>query len=282
MLESRQVTMPVGPEAQVAGIHVVAVGRNRCNSTFRFRQVADAHVLHVILEGSGEMTVNGVSRTLGRGSLFVFHPGDIAFYETAPAAPWRYVFAVLAGPGTAEAFRLAGLGTESARLYTGAFDVLLEPILAQYEQAGQWEPPHAWQAVSVAWQVLGAVADALGLHRPPDAADRMRQARTIIERECVNGLTVASLAAALQMDRTTLFRQFKEAFGVSPKNYLDDQRLRSALALLRHTDSSIKETAYACGWPSARDFCRAFRLRFQQTPSQWRVDCRDCMAGERE
>ena len=132
----------------------------------------------------------------------------------------------------------------------------------------------AAQAVSVAWQALGAVADALGLQRPPDTADRMRQARTIIERECVNGLTVASLVAALQMDRTTLFRQFKEAFGVSPKSYLDDQRLRSALALLRHTDSSIKETAYACGWPSARDFCRAFRLRFQQTPSQWRADCR--------
>lgn len=271
LFESRLISMPPGPEAVLAGIHVTAIGRHRCTGRFRYRQLATCHVVHVILEGSGEMTVNGTTQCMNPGSMFVFHPDDHAFYATDPHRPWFYAFAVFEGVNTAAAFREALIGPADPRLFSGGFHALLAPILERYELAGLRHPPYTWQAPATAWQLLAAIAGERGQGGTPDPDDRIRHARNIIDREAVNGLTVASLATTLNVDRTTLYRRFTALFGISPKACIDDNRLRHAVDMLRGTECSIKEIAYACGWTSARDFSRAFRRRFGSSPAGWRT-----------
>ena len=54
-------------------------------------------------------------------------------------------------------------------------------------------------------------------------------------------------------------RSFKEAFGIPPHRYLLTRRVERAMALLRDTDQSITEIAFATGWESLGTFGRTFR-----------------------
>jgi transcriptional regulator GlxA family with amidase domain len=65
-------------------------------------------------------------------------------------------------------------------------------------------------------------------------------------------------------------RSFKEAFGIPPHRYLLTRRVERAKALLRDTDLTITEIAFAVGWNSLGTFTRTFRDITGQSPGQSR------------
>lgn len=68
-----------------------------------------------------------------------------------------------------------------------------------------------------------------------------------------------------------VYRAF-EAEGMSPADYIWAERLRAAAELLRTAPQApgfVGDVAFSLGFSSSAHFSRAFRNRFQQTPSQW-------------
>jgi AraC-like DNA-binding protein len=65
-------------------------------------------------------------------------------------------------------------------------------------------------------------------------------------------------------------RSFKQAFGTPPHRYLLTRRVERAKALLRDTDLTVTEIAFAAGWNSLGTFTRTFRDVTGQSPSQCR------------
>jgi DNA-binding response OmpR family regulator/two-component sensor histidine kinase len=83
-------------------------------------------------------------------------------------------------------------------------------------------------------------------------------------------LDVDRMADALAMSRATLYRKCDEAFTMSPKECLWTFRLRQAAHLLRETDGTVSEVAYACGFKTVPHFTRRFKEQFGRTPAACR------------
>ncbi len=90
------------------------------------------------------------------------------------------------------------------------------------------------------------------------------------ERMGDEDLDVDQMADALAMSRATLYRKCEEAFGVTPKECLWTFRLLQAGHLLRETDGTVSEVAYACGFKTVPHFTRRFKERFGTTPAAYR------------
>jgi signal transduction histidine kinase/ligand-binding sensor domain-containing protein/CheY-like chemotaxis protein len=82
---------------------------------------------------------------------------------------------------------------------------------------------------------------------------------------------VGELAKAVFQDRSHLFRRTKELLGETPSDLLRRVRLERASVLLLESEGSVAEVAYACGFNSVSHFCRAFRVAYDATPSEYRV-----------
>ncbi|HEY0242766.1 MAG TPA: helix-turn-helix transcriptional regulator, partial [Gemmatimonadaceae bacterium] len=103
--------------------------------------------------------------------------------------------------------------------------------------------------------------------------------RTFVERlkaAVENGLSdsdfgVGELARAVFQDRSHLFRRTKELLGETPSDLLRRVRLERASILLLESEGGVAEVAYACGFNSVSHFCRAFRVAYDATPSEYRV-----------
>jgi len=83
-------------------------------------------------------------------------------------------------------------------------------------------------------------------------------------------LDADTVAKGCGIPRDRLATLLKEGYGMAFKPFLNELRLTEAARLLRETDRSISEIAFAVGYNSHTHFTRVFRERYRTTPGEWR------------
>jgi len=96
-----------------------------------------------------------------------------------------------------------------------------------------------------------------------------RAARMIRERHREE-LSLADVAAAVELSRERLSRLFHESLGITFSEYLIQVRLASARQLLSGSDAPITEVAFESGFQSLSQFNRNFSKYEGQTPGGYR------------
>lgn len=85
-----------------------------------------------------------------------------------------------------------------------------------------------------------------------------------------NDANVGDMATAAATSRSGLQRKLKQAMGITPQDLLREARIKHACQLLRTTDKSVAEVAYACGFADPKYFSRSFKQSIGQTPSEYK------------
>jgi AraC-like DNA-binding protein len=87
-------------------------------------------------------------------------------------------------------------------------------------------------------------------------------------------LTVAAAARVATLSPFHFQRMFKQAFGRTPMQFLQDTRLEAARRLLAHTGDDITTICFAIGFESLGSFSWLFRKRFGASPRAYRENRR--------
>jgi transcriptional regulator GlxA family with amidase domain len=99
-----------------------------------------------------------------------------------------------------------------------------------------------------------------------------RVARTVevMHERCESHLSIAALAASVNLSPARLRELFNTHIGVSPMRYLHDLRMQKAEAMLRTTFLSIKQIALSSGAEHVSSFVHAFKKEHGMTPGEFR------------
>jgi AraC-like DNA-binding protein len=81
-------------------------------------------------------------------------------------------------------------------------------------------------------------------------------------------ITVAQLCKVAGMSKSQLYREFTTAFGISPKQFILNERITHARLLLQQEGISVKEACYASGFSDPNYFVRAFKKVVGVTPGK--------------
>lgn len=81
---------------------------------------------------------------------------------------------------------------------------------------------------------------------------------------------VADMAAAAGLSRAHFTREFRRAFGESPRQYLLTRRLERAATLLRTTDRTVTDICLLVGLTSLGSFTTSFTRIHGCTPTEYR------------
>jgi AraC-like DNA-binding protein len=99
--------------------------------------------------------------------------------------------------------------------------------------------------------------------------ERVAKALTRIHADIAHPWTVAELAEAAALSRSTFFDRFTRAVGVAPMEYLLAWRMRVAKELLRQDDLTVAEIAERVGYGSTSAFSVAFSRCVGAPPSRY-------------
>jgi transcriptional regulator GlxA family with amidase domain len=100
------------------------------------------------------------------------------------------------------------------------------------------------------------------------------QAQDWLREHYMEPVRIPQLAQQLGLSLRSLNRRFRQATGMSPGDYLQQQRLNSARELLRTSNLAVAEVAVAVGYTDSGYFCRLFREAMKQTPREYRQSVR--------
>jgi AraC-like DNA-binding protein/mannose-6-phosphate isomerase-like protein (cupin superfamily) len=259
-----------------------------------FRVLArDVAAFHVVLEGGGELEVDGAVERVVEGDVVVLAHGHEHAVRDGPGSEVELLDDLLAttppvdgrlrrnGPGPRTVILCGGFDFEGrsanpvlaalppvlhVRDGTGAVVRLVREELRR-PSAGSNAVVERLTDVLIVQAVRSALADrdAAALRDPVVAA-----AIRLLQERPDRRWTVADLGRQVALSRTALSGRFRAATGESPMRYLARVRLTRAAEELTAGDAALAEIARRCGYESETSLSRAFRRAFGVPPGRYR------------
>lgn len=81
--------------------------------------------------------------------------------------------------------------------------------------------------------------------------------------------SVNDMAKISNMSLTTFSKNFKQSFGISPKEWLDNKKFEKAKFLLEFSNKNITEICLEVGFNSPAWFISRYKKRYNKTPKQF-------------
>lgn len=84
-------------------------------------------------------------------------------------------------------------------------------------------------------------------------------------------ISIQDLSRIACMSESNFHRVFKNEMGISPVDFIINERIRLACSMLRDPSFKIKEVYHACGFNSMSYFSRVFKSRFRLSPKEYQL-----------
>lgn len=117
----------------------------------------------------------------------------------------------------------------------------------------------------------GAALDRMALLRRQEQAARLKPVFDRARAPSGGRLSLGVAATLCGMSKAVFGRVFKEASGMTLRNYLSQVRMARAVELLEESRAAIAEISLQLGFSDQSHFCRQFHRSFGCSPSHYRA-----------
>lgn len=100
--------------------------------------------------------------------------------------------------------------------------------------------------------------------------NRLAYAIKYVQENIHRNLTIKDLADKACMSEPNFFRCFKQQYGITPVEYINQQRIQLAMKLLYNTSYSVSDICFACGYNNLNYFQKVFKKAAGDTPANYR------------
>lgn len=252
------------------GIYLCESGWEVCNPGHScIALIRDFYLLHFVASGKGVFKAGGVSHELGAGQGFIIRPGEVTEYYADMEEPWEYCWFGINGDRAEEILGLAGISEgQSVMDFSGTS---LIHSVENIQNAVMTSQNPAITGTAMALLTLNEMIETMGGRKEKyPSKDYVRTAVSFIEYNYSRDISVAGLAEMVSVNRSHFYRIFNKDMGVSPQEYIISCRMRNAERLLRDSDMTISEIAFAVGYQDAVNFSRIFKRRYGVSPGEFR------------
>lgn len=256
-------------------LNVDHYGAEICDKNYSFGPtVRDNYVLHFIVDGKGSFKIDGTTTELKTGDMFILPKGKVTFYQADSKHPWTYLWVGFSG-SKAESI----LNKTQLLEHYFCHSTLNSKILDQLVKLTQFRDQKLddvteLQLIAELYKLLAFLMEELPSKSMSDSniliQNYIKQTKKIIHTQYSKTLKVSQIAKKLNLNRSYLYKIFKEETGYSIKDYLGQIRMEKSADLLTSTTFHISEIANAVGFPDALAFSKAFKKHFGQSPSNYR------------
>lgn len=264
-------------ESKFRDLYVCFCGYAQCEPLHSFGPAMRSnYLLHYIVDGKGTYR-NGEQRyELEAGEGFLIEPNTLVSYQADPEDPWSYLWIGFSGKRAGEYLEDLGLNSRLLTFRTQEGSRLKHLVLEMMSCSdGSVTSRYRQQSLLYAFfAVLSENAVDRGRSDPSKENFYMERAVTFIRNRYSSDIRVADIADYLCVDRSYLYKLFKNTLHMSPQEFLTEVRLLRAKELLSKTKLSVEQVALSCGYRDTLVFSKAFKRSTGTAPREYRRENR--------
>lgn len=232
--------------------------------------VRDLYSLHYVIAGKGYFVTNNEIHTLQAGESFLIYPHTEVYYYPHYQEPWEYIWIDFRGE---EVLRLLSMTNFSKQTPVSPFiSYNLEPLFHIVEDSGK----KIFETERYNAKLRLLLSYYMEYYPKPNVItkiDHVLLTKNYIEHNYWKStLTVMDIVDYSNIERTYLFRLFKEATGKSVLKYLTLYRIQRGCELLKSTKLSVKSIAYSVGYQDQLYFTKVFKKITSYSPTEYRMN----------
>jgi AraC-like DNA-binding protein len=228
----------------------------------------ETYAVGLTLWGAQSFHYRGGLRTSSAGQVMVIHPDEA--HDGHAGVDEGFAYRMLYIDPGAVGDALGGSAAPFVR------DVVSDdPALADLLREAFADFPRPLEPIA-ADAIIGRVAELLAARcdsavrprKPPIAHRAAERARDFLVAEAPRIVASQELEQVSGLDRFTLARHFRAAYGTSPHRFQVGRRLARAQSLIAR-GTALSEVAAATGFADQSHLTRHFAARFGLTPGRW-------------
>lgn len=226
-----------------------------------------------ITKGSGYFaSQSGKKEKISAGTMILLFPGEWHSYSPDPETGWDEYWIGFRGPHIDRRVEKQFFKKEEPLHKIGISSTIINLYEDVMRFAVQEKTGYQQMASSILLHILGSVyyKERNNAFGNPHIVDKINEARIVMKAQTENQLQPEEIAAQLGMGYSWFRRMFKEYTGVSPAQYLSQQKLLRAKELLATTRLNISEIAYQLQFDNTGQFSTFFKKKEGITPSEFR------------
>lgn len=251
-------------------LSVMEAGRQKCPPGHAWSlYLLDRTVIHFIESGKGTYVCDGKTYHLKAGDAFYIPMHTRGSYRADEADPWRYTWIHFGGDSGSKFYQDLGL-TKDMPIYTSSDCDAVNEAIEELERLS--EIGEAYAVMSGLYSVLHVMA----LHNSNKVTGKKKSGEEyitacknyIMSKSCEK-ISVSDLCGLVKIDRTYLYRLFKEYLKMGPKEYILKTKMEMAKELLSQSPLSVSEVAEMVGYEDPFAFSKQFKQHFRISPRDY-------------
>lgn len=145
-------------------------------------------------------------------------------------------------------------------------------IAAMEEELEQRREGYEVTVIALFLQAISFMCRRYAKSHHPTSRHLMRMGAVIgfIETHYAEGVDIERLQEIAQLSYSALIKNFKEATGLSPIEYLLRVRIARAIEMMRNPSISVTDIAFAVGFSDSNYFARQFKQIMSMSPTEYR------------
>lgn len=232
--------------------------------------VSSFFLIHFILDGKGEFSVNNLCYKLEKGQGFLIEPDCQASYISDKDTPWTYIWVGFSGREAKKILSSIGLTQESPIFKCDQGDKLKKYVFDMLEH-NYSNQSDSYRLMGMLYLFLSVIAESQKTKiEAPSGNTYVNHAVSYIQNHYSVPVTIEEISDYVGINRSYLSTLFKEYTGMSPIKYLQNFRITRAQHMLTVTDIPIESIALSCGYQTAEAFHKIFRQITGMSPKTFR------------
>lgn len=235
--------------------------------------IRSGYMLHYIHSGKGTFWCNNNVYQLGPGDFFFISPDSVVKYQADHLEPWCYYWIGFKGEMVEHYLEKTFISSKQPTFSTqnGAREV--KDKVSEIIEICLTEENNDTLLNAKLLEIFHYLEKAYPKVKPKkqhSPSSILIQALQVLKNNYENNLKISELARELSVDRSYLHRLFKEEFGMGPKEYLTDLRMRKARELLTNTNVPINIISQSVGYDDPQRFSKFFKKSTSASPKDYR------------
>ncbi len=256
-------------------INLLHLGWEKCKPGYSYSNYRNIYLVHYIKSGKGILQINNEKISLCANNVFLIRPNTLAVYTADTVDPWEYYYFAFNGD-------FADYLIERTAFHDGKFYITVEndnlvDYISDASDALQGPQDNDISAINILFKFLSCIAIGSSVENQVTEIQKqnIRQKYISAVQEYIKfnfskPIVIADIARSLGLNRSYLYKIYKEETGKSIEEHLISVRINEARSLLHETSLSVTTISQLVGYTNYPSFFRTFKSFAGSSPREYR------------